>query len=267
MKGLVGGLYVLFLGLLALTIGIAATRDDGLVEDDYYRRATRYLPEREREECLGLNIRLPDRLETGRTRVAAVIAASDGPLRGAEASLRAMRLSGPADDRTFRLREESPGTYASDVLIPAAGVWMLDLTVDSPLVSARRRWIAKAAAPGAPDARPPTEGGAARSGSATATAGGQTVILDISPKPVRPMRDLTFTVELPGYAGPGVPRIELGMPGMAMPPNRVDLAREADGLYRGQGAVVRCRSGRRAWEAAVTVPGGAKAVFTFDVAD
>lgn len=270
MKGLVGGLYALFLGLLALTIGVAATSYDGLVEDDYYLRATGYLSEREREERLGLTVRVPGLLETGRTRIAAVVAASDGPLRGADASLRVMRLSGASDDRTYRLREEAPGTYASDVVIPVPGRWMLSLTVDGPTGSARRRWFATAAArtagaenpgPHAPSVRD------VRSGPRTATAGGQTVVLDVSPQPVRAMRELSFEVELPGYAGPGVPRIDLRMPGMRMPPNAVALSRDPDGKYRGKGTIVRCRSGKRSWVAAVTTPAGATAEFHLDVAD
>jgi hypothetical protein len=82
------------------------------------------------------------------------------------------------------------------------------------------------------------------------------------------MRELSFAVELPGADGRGVtPRIDLEMPGMRMPPNRVDLRRSADGVYRGTGAIVRCGSGRRTWSATVTLPGGPGAVFTFDVAD
>jgi len=99
-------------------------------------------------------------------------------------------------------------------------------------------------------------------------AGGQAVILEILPRPVRTMRELAFAVELPGSAAlEGTPRIELEMPGMRMPPNRVDLRRGADGRYRGKGTIVRCGTGKRTWSATVTLPAGARAVFTFDVAD
>lgn len=93
------------------------------------------------------------------------------------------------------------------------------------------------------------------------------VFLDISPKPVRAMRELVFTVELPGEPLPGTPWIELAMRGMTMPPNRVDLSADGNGRYRGKGMVVRCPSGGRTWTATVHVPGQSGSSFTFDVAD
>ncbi len=93
------------------------------------------------------------------------------------------------------------------------------------------------------------------------------IILDISPKPVRAMRELVFTVEFPGGSLAGRPWIELGMAGMAMPPNRVDLTQGEDGRYRGKGVVIRCPSGARTWTATVNAHGRRSALITFDVAD
>jgi hypothetical protein len=98
-------------------------------------------------------------------------------------------------------------------------------------------------------------------------AGGQEVLLAISPWPPRAMREVDFTVFLPGYAGSAPPSVDLSMAGMEMGRNRVDLSRGDDGRYRGTGVFVRCTSGRRDWEAAVTTPGAGKAVFHFAVAD
>jgi hypothetical protein len=100
-----------------------------------------------------------------------------------------------------------------------------------------------------------------------AIAEGQKVLLDIAPKPVKAMRELTFSVEVPGYGGAGSPWVDLGMAGMRMAPNRVDLVKEGDGRYRGKGVLVRCPSGMRTWTATVHLPGKGKALFTFDVAD
>lgn len=98
-------------------------------------------------------------------------------------------------------------------------------------------------------------------------AGDPNVLLDISPKPVRPMKELTFAVEARGFEGSGRTWIDLGMEGMHMPPNRVDLVMDPDGRFRGRGILVRCRSGMRTWTATVHLPGDRKAVFSFDVAD
>lgn len=263
MKTLISALYVLFAVLLGLTFYVAWKSHDGLVEEDYYAKANGYLAQREMEETLGLAIRVPRSFAAGRNRFLAEVSTAEGPLQGARASLRAMRLSGPEHDVTFPLREEEAGMYTADIDLPAAGSWMLLLDVEGDRVRTERRWIVTADAGN----RAPEGQDDIHEGSVTRTAGGQTVILDISPKPVTAMTQLVFTVELPGYAGPDAPFVDLGMPGMRMPPNRVLLAREESGRYRGTGTIVRCGSGKRTWTATVTLPGGKKAEFSFDVAD
>lgn len=261
MKGLIVGLYAFFTLLLAASLYLAARSHDGLVEEGYFGEAQDYLASREREERLGLRIRVPGRLATGGNRVAAVLSTASGPLRGASAELRAMRISGPKEDQVVPLREVEPGVYAGEVRIPAAGTWLMRLSVDGEAVRTRRRWFVTA------DARPepssPTEGGI-HSGPVRAVADGQEVFLQIDPRPVAAMTDLSFSVFLPGYEGPA-PRIDLSMPGMRMPPNRVEMVKAEDGVYRGTGVIVRCSSGMRTWRAEVHVPAKGKAVFTFDV--
>lgn len=108
-------------------------------------------------------------------------------------------------------------------------------------------------------------------------AAGARVMLEITPRPVRAMTDLTFTVG----ARRGVFQvndvdadISLTMPGMYMGENRVRLAPLGAGLYQGRGVIVRCPSGRRTWAAEVTLrrrePATAaplRATFTFVAGD
>jgi len=91
------------------------------------------------------------------------------------------------------------------------------------------------------------------------------IILDISPKPVRAMTDLKFTITLTGKQGLSEPFIDLGMPGMKMGPNRVLLKSNGKGVYSGTGTIVRCPSGKRIWQATVTVPDMGSVEFIFDV--
>jgi hypothetical protein len=91
------------------------------------------------------------------------------------------------------------------------------------------------------------------------------VSLDIEPKPVRAMQDLTFTVTLAGEKPAAPPYIDLGMPGMNMGRNRVILQPAGELVYRGEGVIVRCPSGRRTWKAKVTVPEAGSVEFVFDV--
>lgn len=93
------------------------------------------------------------------------------------------------------------------------------------------------------------------------------VILEISPRPVKAMQDLRFNLTLSGstQAPSATPYIDLGMPGMNMGPNRVILKPVGQGMYAGQGIIVRCPSGRRIWQATVTVPDIGTVKFVFDV--
>ena len=102
-------------------------------------------------------------------------------------------------------------------------------------------------------------------GPCTTYLPGCKVTLDIEPKPVKAMKDLTFTVRLTGKEASSAPYIDLGMPGMNMGPNRVRMKVTEEGLYRGVGVIVKCPSGRRTWRATVTVPDLGSTEFIFDV--
>jgi len=93
----------------------------------------------------------------------------------------------------------------------------------------------------------------------------RTVHLEISPKPVKAMKDLTFQVKISGDSLLEAPFVDLGMPGMKMGPNRVILKKNDTATYEGQGVIVRCKSGKTIWQATVTLPDIGSVVFTFDV--
>jgi hypothetical protein len=92
-------------------------------------------------------------------------------------------------------------------------------------------------------------------------------MLAVTPRPVKAMQDLLFQVSITGNltARTQLPYIDLGMPGMNMGPNRVQLKPAGNGTYKGQGVIVRCPSGRRTWQATVTIPGVGQTDFIFDV--
>jgi hypothetical protein len=104
-------------------------------------------------------------------------------------------------------------------------------------------------------------------GACTQSLAGTTVTLTVSPRPVKAMRDLLFQVSLSNERLPAAkpPYIDLGMPGMDMGPNRVQLKSTGNATYEGQGVIVRCPSGRRTWQATVTIPDMGQADFIFDV--
>ena len=102
-------------------------------------------------------------------------------------------------------------------------------------------------------------------GPCTLPLGGETVTLEITPRPVTAMRTSVFAVTVSGKQPTGAPYIDLGMPAMKMGPNRVMLKPAGNGAYTGKGVIVRCKSGRRTWFANVVVPGEGEARFVFDV--
>ncbi len=99
----------------------------------------------------------------------------------------------------------------------------------------------------------------------TQTVSNMTVTLDVQPKPVKAMENLTFQVSLNNYTSTKVPFIDLGMPGMNMGRNHVDLKKTGPNQFQGQGVIVRCPSGKTIWRATVTIPQTGKVDFIFDV--
>ena len=153
------------------------------------------------------------------------------------------------------------GIFAALSVLLGLSVYIAERTYDGTVEENYYRKSLEYFRAGDPAVHPPS------SGPFATVAGGQKILLDIGPKPVKAMRELTFSVELPGYGGPGKPWIDLGMSGMRMAPNRVDLLKEGDGRYRGMGVLVKCPSGMRTWTATVNLPGKGKAVIAFDVSD
>jgi len=103
-------------------------------------------------------------------------------------------------------------------------------------------------------------------GACTQNLAGSTVTLTVTPRPVKAMQDLLFQVTFTGKLESNtMPYIDLGMPGMNMGPNRVQLKSAGIANYAGQGVIVRCPSGRRTWQATVTIPDIGQTEFIFDV--
>ena len=104
-------------------------------------------------------------------------------------------------------------------------------------------------------------------GACTRNLAGSTVTLTVAPRPVKAMQDLLFQVRITGKvpSSAQLPYIDLGMPGMNMGPNRVQLKSVGNDTYEGQGVIVRCPSGRRTWQATVAIPDVGQTDFIFDV--
>ncbi|MDA8099546.1 MAG: FixH family protein [Nitrospiraceae bacterium] len=105
----------------------------------------------------------------------------------------------------------------------------------------------------------------------TKTTDGLTATLEITPRPVRDMRELVFTVFL-SQGSKAVTdakvAVDLTMPDMIMGQNLVRMAHKMQGIYAGKGVIVRCPSGKKLWRAEVRAHRGKKTIvvpFLFEV--
>ena len=88
------------------------------------------------------------------------------------------------------------------------------------------------------------------------TSDGINVAFDIQPKPVTAMSELTFIILLTRNGNPlsdASVELDLSMPGMFMGRNHPVLKPTANGRYEGKGIITRCMSGRKTWQARVTI--------------
>ncbi len=104
-------------------------------------------------------------------------------------------------------------------------------------------------------------------GPCTQSLSENSVTLEVAPRPVKALQDLSFKLTLTGKPSQSTeaPYIDLGMPGMNMGPNRVQLKPAGNNTYTGDGVIVKCPSGRRTWQATITIPGTGQTQFIFDV--
>jgi hypothetical protein len=78
------------------------------------------------------------------------------------------------------------------------------------------------------------------------------VRFDITPKPVRSLEALQFSVYIEGLNDAKV-TVDLTMPAMYMGENKISLVPAGEGKYTGKGSIVKCTSGDRLWDAAVII--------------
>ena len=100
----------------------------------------------------------------------------------------------------------------------------------------------------------------------TVTAGNRTITLNIDPKPVRAMKELTFSVTVtPCDKLPDTLLLDLSMPGMQMGKNQVTLVKKSGCRYEGKGIIVRCMSRQTLWQVTILSDELNNPTFTFNV--
>ncbi len=98
--------------------------------------------------------------------------------------------------------------------------------------------------------------------------GDHSITLNIEPKPVKAMKDLTFILKVtPCDKLPDKLLLDLSMPGMQMGKNQVTLFKKNACLYEGKGIIVRCMSKRTLWQVKILSDELKNTAFTINVRD
>jgi nitrogen fixation protein FixH len=264
------GLVVLAaLGTVVATIWVGSLVAERPVVASPYEEGLGYEAERQGREALGWKVRLATTpLSPGDAMLEFdLLDRTDAPVPDATVTLRVGRPDTGRDDHSYLARLRGVGQYQAAVRFPGPGPWRIRFDARRGGDRVRvERTVAVAEAV-------PCE--LASGACARPIGGGAALTLELSPRPLRAMRDLQVEASLArdGKAIEGAEvAVSFAMPGMEMGPNRVALKPAGSGRYRGQGVLVRCPSGRRDWVAEVEVrlPGVAepwRGAFPFAVAE
>lgn len=257
---------------MAGVIWVGASTYERTVVADPYESGIHHDADRRKAEALGWNVAIDEgslRAGAGTTLAVRITGKDGAPIDDAELLFRVSRAGTSRFNRSAPATRAGGGRYAAVLPMTEAGFWDLDVVIrrggESLTVG---KWIHVAGEVG--------EGVHCDAGVrlCASEAGGIRVILELSPHPPAPLRDIDAAVQVSRGGAPlagAEVAVEISMPGMFMGQNRIPLKVAGDGRYMGKGVLLRCASGRRDWLAEVVVrpPGGgeARARFPFQAAE
>lgn len=234
------------LGAIAATVWVGASVREDTVVAHPYEDGLRQDAERHARAALGLSVWLPGAHESGAAPLVFELRRRDGtPLDDAEVAVQASRAETGRGELTAAARALGGGRWSADLAFPAPGAW--DVRFDVVREGRRVRMEQRVHVSAACDlgAGPCTR----------ALEGGGEVTIDVRPRPLRTMRELTVSVSVRPAASTATPTptvaVSFAMPGMSMGENRVVLAARGSGPYEGAAILVRCATGRGDWVADV----------------
>lgn len=234
--------------IIAATVVVGAKVREETVVARPYEEGLRQDHERAARAALGLAVAVEDEAPVaGVAPLAFRLFDREGrPLEGARVEVEATRPDTSRGAVRAEARETAPGRYAAALALPAPGPWdvRFDVRRGEDRVRLERRLTAA----------PACDLGA---GACTrALPDGGEVTVELAPRPLRTMRELSVAVTVRRGGAPaaaGAVAVSFAMPGMEMGRNEVRLAPRGPGRFEGTAVLVRCASGRRDWEATVTL--------------
>lgn len=233
------------LGAIAATVWVGAGVREETVVASPYEDGLRHDAERSARAALRPEVRVVAGLTDGDGPI--VLELRDGAGRPIEDGAVTVELSRPETGRTARgapARHLAGGRWSAPAAFPAPGPWdvRLDLRRGEDRVRVERRV----------EVRAPCDLGA--SACTLPLDGGGEVTLELSPRPLRTLRELAVSARLsPAAVGEETATVAFAMAGMEMGRNEARLAADGDGRLAGTAVLVPCPSGRRDWTAEVRV--------------
>ncbi len=141
MKIFLYGLYSVFLFAMGMGVYVAYRDAEGLVEENYYEKASGYFSAKKLEDSLSLKIILPDSLKKGDNSVEVSVFARGEPLRRAELTFFTGGMGESRFDATYVMVERSPGVYRANVPVPNAGKWLMRVDLSTSTLKTSRKWF------------------------------------------------------------------------------------------------------------------------------
>jgi len=134
-------LYAVFFFAMGAGFYFAFSSFDGLVDKNYYEKASGYFATKALEDSLGLKIVLPESLSKGINTVEVAVSVNGKPLEQATISLFAGLVSSEKYDGTHKMVEHLPGFYRAEVPIPFSGTWLINVDVATETIQTNRKWF------------------------------------------------------------------------------------------------------------------------------
>lgn len=248
MKLAIGLAVLTVFAIIAGTILVGSKVREETVVEHPYEEGLRNDADHASRAALGLVVTVDDEAPVvGEAPLSFGLADRRGqPVDGAAVEVELSRPATSHGEVRAEARALGGGRYEAAVAFPAPGPWdvRFDVRDGADRVRLERRLVAAAAC---------------QLGAGPCTRvlpGGDAVTLELRPRPLRPMAELTAVVTVRRRGAPAEPdavTVAFTMPGMDMGRNEVRLVRRGAGRFEGTAVLVRCHSGRKDWTATVTV--------------
>jgi hypothetical protein len=131
----------LFIVAMGTGIYMAYSLEEGLVDDNYFEKASGYFYSRGIEQQLGLVINPPRAFKQGNNDIKVIVTSHGKPFEHADLTFFIGNISTRAYDRSMKMTECSPGNYHAEAPIPFRGKWLVRVEVSSRNLSTNRKWF------------------------------------------------------------------------------------------------------------------------------